>query len=109
MPEGHRKLSRMLDLNNESTDFMSLAEHVSHVDDIQIFSAYNTQALIVFLIRTINFLLSHLDAKLFKFLASSNNLVQGEDMFNNMPTVDINFGYDTHMQSYPSIMNYSSL
>jgi len=30
-------------------------------------------------------------------------------MFNNMPTVDISFGYDAHMQSYANTMYYSSL
>ena len=30
-------------------------------------------------------------------------------MFNNMSTVDLNFGYDVHMQSCSNTMNYSSL
>jgi len=47
--------------------------------------------------------------KLFKILVSSNNLVQGGDMFNNILIVDTNFGYDDHMQLYPNTMNYSSL
>ena len=45
---------------------------------------------------------------LFKFLVSSNNLVQRGNILNNMLIVDMNFGYDAHMQSYPKIMNYSS-
>ena len=47
--------------------------------------------------------------KLSRFLVSSNNLMQGGDMFNNKLTVDVNFAYDAHMQSYPNTMNDSSL
>ena len=47
--------------------------------------------------------------KLFKFLVSSNNLEQGGNMFNNMSTVNMNFGYVAYMKLYQNIMSYLSL
>jgi len=42
LPEGYGEFSRMLDLDNESTSFMSSVQHIPHVNESQIFSAYNT-------------------------------------------------------------------
>jgi len=40
LPEGHEKFSRMLDLDNESNEFISPVQHIPHVDESQIFLAY---------------------------------------------------------------------
>jgi len=40
--EGHREFSYMLDLDNESTGFMSLEQLMPHIDKSQRFLMYNT-------------------------------------------------------------------
>ena len=107
LPEDHREFSCILDLDNQSTGFLSLVQPILYINENQIFLEYNTYVLIFFL--TINFLLSHLDDKIIYIFGSSNNLVQEEDMFNNMPTVDMNFGFDAPCYHIQNTMNYSSL
>jgi len=42
LPKGHEEPSRMLDLDNKLTGFMSPVRHIPHVYKSQIWSAYNS-------------------------------------------------------------------